>query len=364
MQDLSPLATARSNGRRSNLELYRVIVMLLIIAHHYVVNSGLMDVMREQPLSGNSLFLYVLGMWGKIGINCFVLITGYFMYKSKITYRKFLKLLLEVEFYKIFIYLTFTLSGYKEFSCCDFLITLIPITMIDTNFPSCFLVFYLCIPFLNILIRNLTKREHFLLISLCLFIYTFLGTIPIFHVTMNYVSWFSVLYFISSYISKYNVFFSVSHRKWGYLTLLSVLISIFSVVFILALPILFHIPYLYPYRSVADSNALLALITAICSFMYFKDLKIKQSSFINMLGASTFGVLLIHANSDTMLQWLWKDTLNNVSFYASDYMIIHVFLSVIIVFAICIAIDYIRICCFENRILQYADKILAKYHID
>ena len=28
-------------NRDSNLELYRIIVMLLIIAHHYVVNSGL-----------------------------------------------------------------------------------------------------------------------------------------------------------------------------------------------------------------------------------------------------------------------------------------------------------------------------------
>ena len=28
--------------RNSNLELYRIIVMLAIVAHHYVVNSGLM----------------------------------------------------------------------------------------------------------------------------------------------------------------------------------------------------------------------------------------------------------------------------------------------------------------------------------
>ena len=42
--------------RSSNLELYRIIVMLLIVAHHYVVNSGLMDVMEQDPLSGKSLF--------------------------------------------------------------------------------------------------------------------------------------------------------------------------------------------------------------------------------------------------------------------------------------------------------------------
>lgn len=48
--------------RRSNLELYRIIVMLLIVTHHYVVNSGLMDVMSENPASFRSLYLYLIGM--------------------------------------------------------------------------------------------------------------------------------------------------------------------------------------------------------------------------------------------------------------------------------------------------------------
>jgi len=48
-----------SNVRNSNLELYRIIVMLLIVAHHYVVNSGLVDVMAENvqtALSADGLF--------------------------------------------------------------------------------------------------------------------------------------------------------------------------------------------------------------------------------------------------------------------------------------------------------------------
>lgn len=93
--------------RNSNLELYRIIVMLLIVAHHYVVNSGLGEVLQESPLSGRSIFFYLFGAWGKTGINCFVMITGYFMCKSQITLRKFLKLLCEVLFYNIIIYAIF-----------------------------------------------------------------------------------------------------------------------------------------------------------------------------------------------------------------------------------------------------------------
>lgn len=73
--------------------------MLLIIAHHFVVNSGVLDKMYEAPLSANSIFLFLFGAWGKTGINCFMLITGYFLCKSNITLKKYIKLISEVLFY-------------------------------------------------------------------------------------------------------------------------------------------------------------------------------------------------------------------------------------------------------------------------
>lgn len=97
--------------RNSNIELYRIIVMFMIVAHHYLVNSGLIQVIENEPLTAKSAFFYVFGMWGKTGINCFVLITGYFMCRSKITLRKFLKLFLQIEFYNIVINLIFVFIG-------------------------------------------------------------------------------------------------------------------------------------------------------------------------------------------------------------------------------------------------------------
>ena len=76
-------------NRESNIELYRIVLMLLIIAHHYVVNSGLLDVIYNNQLSANSIFWSIFGAWGKVGINCFLLITGYYMCTSKITLKKF-----------------------------------------------------------------------------------------------------------------------------------------------------------------------------------------------------------------------------------------------------------------------------------
>lgn len=88
--------------RNSSVELFRIISMLIIIAHHYVVNSGLLEVINESNhLEENDIFLLLFGWGGKTGINCFILVTGYYMCTSKITLKKYIKLLSERYFYAI-----------------------------------------------------------------------------------------------------------------------------------------------------------------------------------------------------------------------------------------------------------------------
>ena len=342
--------------RSSNLELYRIVCMLLIVAHHYVVNSGIMECTYRDPMSARSLFYFLFGMWGKTGINCFVMITGYFMCKSRITAQKFLKLLLEVLFYNIVIYAIFLVTGYCKISLVDLFHCLWPIGSVSTGFTSCFLLFYLTIPFLNILIQNLDKRMHQLLLALSLGIYTILGTAPFINVTFNYVTWFAVIYFIASYIRMYPEKWFDNNKVWGWATIASIAFAMASVVLYIWGSDRFgqHAVNCWKcFYFVSDSNKFFAVTTAVCSFMWFKNLKIKQSKFINTIAASTFGVLLIHANSDTMRSWLWKDVLNVAGQYGEGWgpALLHAFGSVAAIFAICIAIDRLRIEFIEKPLL-------------
>ena len=115
-----------------------------------------------------------------------------------------------------------------------------------------------------------------------------------------------------------------------------------------------------PYKYVSDSNTFLAVATGVSLFMTFKDLKMKYHKWINTIAASTFGVLLIHANSDTMRQWLWKDVLYNVGMYNSKWLVVHAIGSVMAVYVICVLIDLIRINLIEKKVMGYLDKILYK----
>ena len=138
------------NGRRSNLELFRIITMIIIIMHHYVVNSGLIEQINDVSQIGNKeIFMLIWGWGGKTGINCFILITGYFMCTSSITVIKYAKLLAERYFYSVIIFFIFILSGYTVISFKGILEVIFPFFDISTNFTGCYLLFYLFIPFLK-----------------------------------------------------------------------------------------------------------------------------------------------------------------------------------------------------------------------
>lgn len=342
--------------RDTNLELFRILTMLLIIAHHYVVNSGLISVdgpVYADPLSWRSLFLICFGAWGKIGINCFVLITGYYMCESHITVRKFLKLLLEVMFYRVAISMLFWLTGYESFSLNGLARVFIPIRSIGDGFTSAYLVFYLFIPFLNILIHNVSERQYVYLLLLCGFMYVFLGTVPGFSVTMNYVSWFMVIYFIGGYLRRYPKKHSKDEAFWRRNSVIIIIIDLLSI--FAGTWVGVQIGKRGSYFFVSDSNTLLAVATGISLFMWFKNLHIKHNTIINKIASSTFGVLLIHANSDTMRRWLWKDVLDNVGHYEARLMPLYAIGCVVGIFIVCSVLDQIRMEVLEKPVLERLD---------
>lgn len=63
--------------RNSNIELYRIVLMLIIIAHHYVINSGIMDggpmsilwTQKVELLDGNDLVTKINCISNKMVMN-------------------------------------------------------------------------------------------------------------------------------------------------------------------------------------------------------------------------------------------------------------------------------------------------------
>lgn len=348
---------AKSFCRKSNLELYRIVLMFLIVAHHYVFNSGLTSAdgpLVNNPNSVNTDFLWLLGMWGKTSINSFLLITGYFMCTSKITIQKFTKFILQIYFYKIIILLIFIFFSDKTFTVIECIKQLMPTWGLTTNFVGCYLVFYFTIPFLNILINNMKKSQFEMLLCLLLGIYTICGSIPTFGVAINYVTWFGVVYLIGAYIRLYPYVIFKKTSFWLLCTLISITILCFiSICF----------DYTFSLFLLSDSNKFFAVFIAISSFLLFKNMNIGTSKTINTVASSTFGILLIHANSNEMRQWLWGDVVDCVGHYSLPFfsLVLYSLGSIILIFCLCSIIDICRIYSIEKNVTKYLKRIGTVY---
>lgn len=79
------------------------------------------------------------------------------------------------------------------------------------------------------------------------------------------------------------------------------------------------------------------------------------------MGAATFGVLLIHANSNAMLTWLWKDTVDVVGHYSLPIgqLVLFSISIVLIIFVICNLIDQLRIATMEKWFFNWYDRKLS-----
>ncbi len=335
--------------------------MLMIVAHHYVTNSGLME--PDSPLITshkeiNSMYMTLFSGWGKICINCFLMITGYFMCTSKITLRKFVKLIGQIYFYRVLLFITLFLGGYEILTLPRLVELIMPVWGLNYNFVSCFIVFWLLIPFLNILLNNITKHQHSLLLVLLLGGYSVMGSIPRFPLTFNYVSWFVVIYLIASYIRlRPNPVFD-NLKLWRMVTLIVLTISALS---ILIMQWNFgNRGLLSSYFFVCDSNKLLAVLLAVSSFLWFKNMNLRYSKVINAFGSGTFGVLLIHAQSDAMNKWLWNDTVDVYGHYSLPlgYLVFYSFAVVLIIFIITNLMDQIRIATVEKSFMRFYDNSL------
>lgn len=332
--------------RDSNIELLRIIMMIAIVAHHYVVNSGITELYDFSNVTGNMIFLQIFGFAGKAMINGFLLISGYFMVKTNTSLKKIVRLYLQIKFYVLTIYFIMVIIGIETVSLMSLGKTVFSmIRGVNVGFTATFFLLYILMPFINKFIENINKKQFTILLFILFFFYTVIPTFFVFNDTFNEIGWYISMYLVGGYIRLYLDNIKLSIKKSLVLILTNLVLIVAS---ILVLDTIGH----NPYHMVINANKLFALTLAISLFMVFKNINLGYSKWINKLSSVTFGVLLIHANSDAMRDFLWVRVLNVSSFYSSQYLFIHATLSVLAIYIICSLIELFRIKFIEKPFLN------------
>lgn len=111
----------------------------------------------------------------------------------------------------------------------------------------------------------------------------------------------------------------------------------------------FHIYYL-----IADSNRILAILSAVALFSLFRSIDLGQKRWINYISSATFGIFLIHTQVNVR-DWLWNEVFRVKDFFESDYLWIHAIVTIITVYVTCLLIDIIRQKWIEKPLFVWLD---------
>lgn len=108
------------------------------------------------------------------------------------------------------------------------------------------------------------------------------------------------------------------------------------------------------YHFVSDSHKIFAFLVSLSAFLLFKNLDLGASKAVNGIASTVFGVLMIHANSDAMRTFLWRDLLKVPRMCAASpgLLFLHAVLSMLGVFVVCSLLDAIRIRLLEKPLLK------------
>ena len=340
--------------RNSNVEILRIIAMLAIIIHHYVCH-GLMD---KQCYSGNRYILNILLIGGSLGVDIFFIISGYYMYKSKITASKILKIEGQVLFYSMAILIIMDIIYKNPPEAKVYLAHLFPTINNIYWFAASYIIIMLFSKYINKLVEALDKKEFKLLLFMLLINFT-LPTYLGINIPVVFIEKTVALYLIGAYIRKYNI--NKSEERAKYRKKLLLYFALNTAVIIIS-TYLYHKTNRYVLGSntffVQQENPLIVLI-AIYMFLLAISVPALKSKIINTIASTTFGIYLIHEHP-IMRIIIWNKVINFEQNYNELYAAIYCIGISIVIFIICFIIDLIRIYTVEKIYMKIVKIVIEK----
>ena len=334
--------------RNSNIELLRIVAMLMVISIHFwgkcIIPSN------ENLYEPANLFGWFIRGFSYMGVNIFIITSAYFQCNKK-QFNLFgvVKLLLEVWFYSIVIFSILCLYG-VPFSPKDLTTVFMPILSGEYWFITVYVGLYLLTPFLNKLIHSLSKNEMRILLSILLIFFSFIPNIYPSSGWLNFGSgygivWFVVLYFIGAYL-RLHVNFDKLYSRYKTSHLLALMLLFWTLPIISKIAIAMATQLLTG-EIVASSafyfkNSIILVPASIITFIAFNSIRIsndKISRGINSLATGAFAVYLIHDNPLlSPILWGWVR-----GFITNDLASIPIWvLSIIVIYLACCLIDVAR----------------------
>lgn len=148
----------------------------MITAHHFAIWGYLNSGGGIQGLNTNIIWLQILETLGKIGVDLFILITGYYSLSAKPKIQKVFQLTNKVRAYTLGLFVILLFYGQIQIGLKLAVATVFPTLRVLYWFITIYVILYMFSGYLSFFIKKLTKTQVEKLIILNIVIFMLIPT--------------------------------------------------------------------------------------------------------------------------------------------------------------------------------------------
>ena len=342
--------TTEPKKKNANVELLRIITMIMVTMLHALGKSDLLLPMNDID-SVNGWLAWGLEILSICAVNVFMLISGYFMINSRFKLGRLFEIILETMFYSLaplLVFLAFGKVTSEDLSIYSLLQYFAPIHMDTYWFITAYVVTYLLSPFLSAGIHSMEKKQLRTVI-LCLLAYEcfIISISPVKYVVDDEgytFLWYCIVFLIGAYFRKYGFRFLDKSYK-GSLVYFAACVLIYAETAVL---------YWFKERTgrledftsaTLHYNQFLVLMAAIglfVAFLHAKPLGGKVAKLICAISPLVLGVYLLQENLKLRFEWQGWFGLKGSLSESMPLFLLRLLGAVIGMFLLGIAVDALR----------------------
>ncbi len=338
--------------RMVNIELLRIVSMMMVVMLHYLGKGNLLP-----PLTG-SMTVNGYVAWGMeslciVAVNVYMLISGYFLVESGFKPGRLVELLCQVLFYAILVPIVLVVLGIVPtniFGINHILETVLPVQMVHYWFITVYVIMYLLSPVLSTAAKSMKQEQlRSTIVALLLFFSVSKSILPFQLVNDNkgYDGlWFVCVFLVAAYMRLYGLdfFTAKGNGRRGGLCYLAGCVGVYLVMLLVRAVYLKTGSLDHFIQNTYHYNHVLTLFAAVSLFYAFFYLKFDGekwwSKLICKVAPYTLGVYLLHEQLD--VRYLWPQWLGATVDCNVAVLVLRGLLSVLIVFTVGILVDMVR----------------------
>lgn len=345
-------AYMKNNLRSSNLELLRIVAMMMVIILHYNGTNGAL--LTEGVPVINYQLSNIMQAISICSVNCFVLISGYFMIdKTEAPIKKCLLLLIDVAFWGLLGYGCAYVFWGETAGIKDIIFAVVPYIKGQRWFVRAYIILVLFAPFVNSCLVRLSKCNYWVLMILTLLLFSiwpsFFPNPPIDDYGFGFVH-FVQLYILAGYVKL--------HMDWLPKRWMCAAGFVLSAVAI-------YVSSLVGWGYAHAYNYVFTITAALFLFLWFKSLNIRSAT-INRLAAGAFDVFVIHTTGFfAELIYIRLFHADKLLFEENGLYVVSLLLCAPVFYLFCTALSVGKRWVFRHTVNRWVEKLpIGSYRIE